>query len=270
MAQGAWRSTAAPPPWSPGSLPRSRRPGAGADTASTSRSRDFSKAMTQILRHTAPSLGIEMRPDGFCKASDVLASKPLIEFNTTVDDLTSTVQNNDKKRFATALFDGELFVRAVQGHSIEAVDDGALLRTLGPDDPDLPLVCAHGTYRRHLSRIAEEGLLAGGPSRFRSHVHCVPYDPSDERIISGMRRNCEVVLYLDLRRALRDGVPFFMSSNGVLLSPGIGGVIPAQYVQGVWDMHQKVWEDWALGRLAKEDPRPWQWTDPRPWQWTDP
>merc|ERR1719195_148324 len=132
MAQGAWRSTAAPPPWSPGSLPRSRRPGAGADTASTSRSRDFSKAMTQILRHTAPSLGIEMRPDGFCKASDALASKPLSEFHATLEDLTSTVQNNHKQRFATATFDGELFVRAVQGHSIEAVDDGLPSRPRRP------------------------------------------------------------------------------------------------------------------------------------------
>ena len=35
-----------------------------------------------------------------------------------------------------------------------------------------------------------------------------------------MRRTCEVLVYIDLARCLKDGIPFVVSANGVILSAG--------------------------------------------------
>lgn len=45
--------------------------------------------------------------------------------------------------------------------------------------------------------------------------------PDDSRVISGMRRDAQVLIYIDVRKALQAGVPFWRSENGVILSEGI-------------------------------------------------
>ena len=105
--------------------------------------------------------------------------------------------------------------------------DEALLKRLSADDADLPEVCVHGTYRRHVDSIRQKGLLPhGGRAGWRKRVHFSPCEPGSKQRISGMRGDCEVAVYVDLRAALRDGVPFFVSANEVILSPGVNGAVP--------------------------------------------
>lgn len=40
-------------------------------------------------------------------------------------------------------------------------------------------------------------------------------------VISGMRRDAQVLIYIDLKRALAAGCPFWRSENGVILSEGM-------------------------------------------------
>ena len=51
-----------------------------------------------------------------------------------------------------------------------------------------------------------------------------------------MRGNCEVAVYIDLEAALRAGVKFFLSDNGVLLTPGDRGVLDAQFISRIMDL----------------------------------
>ena len=67
-------------------------------------------------------------------------------------------------------------------------------------------------------------------------MHFTPYEPDDSRIISGVREGSDVAIYIDLQQALRHGVPFFMSSNRVILSPGIDGVIASDYILRLRDL----------------------------------
>ena len=103
-------------------------------------------------------------------------------------------------------------------------------------------------YRASLQRA----LLQGGPPSAASmYVVCLSIQVTEDPAHEG----CEVVLYLILRKALQDGAPFFMSSNGVLLSPGIDGVVPAKYVSRVWDRHGQTWMEriaaWTRRRSKK-------------------
>eukprot|EP00920_Eleutheroschizon_duboscqi_P010125 GHVT01023586.1.p1 GENE.GHVT01023586.1~~GHVT01023586.1.p1 ORF type:complete len:202 (+),score=51.31 GHVT01023586.1:276-881(+) len=59
----------------------------------------------------------------------------------------------------------------------------------------------------------------------------------DLSVISGMRRNSDVAIYVDVARALRDGIAFYEASNSVILSDGLDGVLPVCYFQVVKHMH---------------------------------
>lgn len=50
----------------------------------------------------------------------------------------------------------------------------------------------------------------------RKHIHFAKSDSS----ISGLRNNAQIHIYIDLARALRDGIKFYESDNGVILTAG--------------------------------------------------
>ena len=54
----------------------------------------------------------------------------------------------------------------------------------------------------------------------RLHIHMAVGLPGGTGVISGMRFRCAVHIYVDLPRALAAGIPFFISLNRVILSPG--------------------------------------------------
>ena len=53
-----------------------------------------------------------------------------------------------------------------------------------------------------------------------------------------MRSDCDVRIYINLRRAIDDGFTFFESANGVILCAGDKrGLLPPRYFEGV--VHKK-------------------------------
>ena len=123
----------------------------------------------------------------------------------------------------------------MQGHSIRLVDDRLLLRRLNLEDEELPL-CVHGTYYSSVDSIVQSGGLR---TRGRNHIHFTSSFPGDRRVISGMRNDCDVAIWIELRKALRDGVPFYMSVNEVILSPGIEGLVALRYFLAAQDLKTK-------------------------------
>lgn len=70
----------------------------------------------------------------------------------------------------------------------------------------------------------------------RNHIHFATGLPSDNRVTSGMRRDVDVLIYINLKKALDCGLKFYKSTNGVVLSPGDSeGVIGPQYFLKVSD-----------------------------------
>jgi 2'-phosphotransferase len=199
----------------------------------------ISKSLTQVLRHKALLLGLDVRADGYVLAEMVLRCQSVARHGATMADLQTIVSESNKQRFQLKQgLDGEddlTYIRAVQGHSMKVVQDEKLGRRLRADDSDLPSECVHGTYSRHLGSILGNGLMAGGRQgpAFRNHVHFQPHAPGDLRVISGMRHDCDIAIWVDLREALRNGIPFFMSINEIIVTPGINGVLPKEYIQKV-------------------------------------
>ena len=45
-----------------------------------------------------------------------------------------------------------------------------------------------------------------------------------------MRQDCDVAIYLDLHGAMLAGVPFYVSENQVILTPGIRGKLSPRFI----------------------------------------
>lgn len=155
-------------------------------------------------------------------------------------------------------------IRANQGHSIK-IESAGLLRPIALDaevdaaaaleDPSgtravrVPRVVVHGTYIAFWRAIVE----SGGLKRMgRNHLHCSTGLPrwakqgslageegkeavEEPEVKSGMRRDAEILVYIDVERTLKDGaMTWWLSSNGVVLTEGDeNGVVPLQYFKEV-------------------------------------
>ena len=76
--------------------------------------------------------------------------------------------------------------------------------------------------------IYRHGLRTGG----RKHIHFATALPRDMPR-SGMRSDSEVLLYLDVRAALADEVPVYLSQNRDVLTEGHGGTLPNRFISRV-------------------------------------
>ncbi|XP_075795195.1 tRNA 2'-phosphotransferase 1 isoform X5 [Pelodiscus sinensis] len=214
----------------------------------------LSKALSYVLRHGAAQLGLEMSADGFVDVASVL-SLPRFR-GVSVADVQRVVETNEKRRFALRPHpgDGHLQIRANQGHSLQQVSELELTPLLEPTD--LPQTMAHGTYLRHWPAICQGGLSRMG----RNHIHLAPGLPGDGHVLSGMRQDCDVAIVIDGPKALADGIQFYRSANGVILSPGDAeGFLPPQYFQSVLqlrpDTGEAPWSPEAIPTLPQR-PRP--------------
>lgn len=186
------------------------------------------RLLTRILRHMASELKLNMRSDGFVNVNDLLklnlktfANIPLRSH--TIDDIREAVRKDNKQRFSLVEENGELLIRANQGHTTTAVETESLLKPILSAE-EFP-VCVHGTYKRNL-----DSILASGLKRMkRLHVHFSRGLPTDGEVISGMRRDVNVLIFLDVRKALEEGMKLYISDNKVILTEGFDGVVPSKY-----------------------------------------
>jgi 2'-phosphotransferase len=152
--------------------------------------------------------------------------------HVTVTDIQNVVLSNDKQRFALNELEGEdgqtqLWIRANQGHSMDNIQP-ELKPILKVED--IPSgIAVHGTYHKPWKIIQRDGLNRMG----RNHIHFAIGEIDHSQVISGMRSNAQVLIYLDVQKALDDGIPLFLSQNNVVLSPGINGVIAPKYFKEV-------------------------------------
>ena len=171
-------------------------------------------------------------------------------------------------------------IRATQGHSIKTVEAASLLEPLSLDDESkLPETVVHGTFHGVWPLI----LQTGGLKRMnRNHVHFATgpslesvlelqaenKKPSkDNSVISGMRGDAQILIYIDIKKALAAGCPFWRSENGVILSEGLPvpdakndakgnpqKVVPLDCFQVVVERKVPMGKIWERGQVLQELP----------------
>lgn len=119
-------------------------------------------------------------------------------------------------------FDGELLIRANQGHTMKVVESDLLLEQV-EDSAEIG-DCVHGTYLVHWPFIKRQGLSKVA----RNHIHLANGMPEDGKI-RGMRSTAELFIYVDVKSAMEDGIVFYKSKNDVILTIGFDGWMPVKY-----------------------------------------
>jgi 2'-phosphotransferase len=170
----------------------------------------LSKALSYHLRHDPT---VKRDAEGFV----ALAALPI---HDPVEWVQQIVRECSKQRFTLQQRDDGWYIRANQGHSAavagQLADDTMLTRIVDPIEGVF-----HGTYRKHLPAIQRDGLNRMN----RKHIHIA----KSHAAISGQRATCDVFLYIDVARAMADGIVFYESANGVILTEGIDGTLPPTY-----------------------------------------
>lgn len=179
-----------------------------------------SKYMSWVLRHGLNDLGLKPDVEGYIKLSDFINTADA-NYKLNTDIILQIVESCPKQRFAIKKLNEDIFIRANQGHSKKVGEllesDKLLIKITKPITGVF-----HGSYKKHLESIKINGL-----NRMeRQHIHIAKFNDAK----SGKRSNCNLIVYIDMSSAMEDGIEFYESSNGVILTEGINGILLPKYL----------------------------------------
>ena len=111
---------------------------------------------------------------------------PFLSFRTAEKPYSLNCRTNDK---------GILQIRANQGHTIKDVEP-ELTKLQEPFQIENVV---HGTYEKNWDLIQKKGL-----SRMkRNHIHFAKGLPDQQGVISGMRQDCNLLIYVHIPTAVK-------------------------------------------------------------------
>ncbi|KAL7268991.1 tRNA 2'-phosphotransferase 1 [Rhizina undulata] len=236
----------------------------------------LSKALSRTLRHKAEEEGLAIRPDGFVEVSELLAMQKYKSHQLSFEKLKQLVESSDKQRFKLihrsqlpppgssdsdpedALAESissddpaDHLIRATQGHSIQ-LESAALLTPLTAETA--PPTILHGTFYGAYEAILSCNYLS---RMSRNHIHFAADLPGESGVISGMRRDAQVLIFVDVKRAIQEGgLPFWISDNGVILTEGDGnGRLGLEWVLKIEDRKEGLGVLWEAGAVVTELPK---------------
>mgnify|MGYP005989473029 CR=1 FL=1 len=165
------------------------------------------------------------------------------------------MESNEKQRFTlkptgdeSSTNAADYLIRANQGHSIK-VDSAALLVPITLEN--VPEKVLHGTYFAFWPLIVESGGLK---PMGRNHVHCSTGTP-EEGVTSGMRKDAELIIEIDVRASLEAGDKWWLSDNAVVLSEGgQEGMVSSKYFKSVTGRKIDVGTLWLDGEKVGDLP----------------
>lgn len=182
-----------------------------------------SRKLVQILRHQILEYNLNIDSKGYVKLKDLLQLREFKHIN--ISDIQCIVENNQKKRFELININGEYYIRVVQGHNNivgSMIDDNLALERI--DSKDLKILY-HGTQRTYIDSILSSGLKRMG----RKHIHLVDIIDTKEQV-SGFRRISDAIIVIDVQGCMENNIIFYKSKNNVVLTEGINGIIPKEYI----------------------------------------
>lgn len=155
-----------------------------------------SKHLSYLLRHKPENAGLTLDSEGWCDVADLI-----FKTNFTLSELQEIVASDTKQRYSLS----ETRIRANQGHSTSSV------KLIYPKAIP-PVTLFHGTHKRALPAILKQGLLPMN----RHHVH-LSADVATAETVGKRRRGELIVLKIDCKEMVKNGIPFYLSENNVWL-----------------------------------------------------
>lgn len=158
----------------------------------------ISKTMSYELRHNK---NIEMDSAGYVNLKD-FAKK----IGSSISTIKAIVDEDLKKRYSIKRIKNIEHIRANQGHSIERDLSDLLVPIILETSPKY---IVHATRKSIMGSIYENGL----DKMNRTHIHF----SLDEDSITLRNHGVDCLILVDIKRAISDGIDFFISENNVIL-----------------------------------------------------
>lgn len=209
----------------------------------------LSKTLARTLRHKAEEMELNIQPNGYVKISELLKTLP----NSNKKEIIQVVEHNQthsKARFSIS--DDGIYIRANQGHTMKCIKPELFMTLI--DDPSkfVPrnketgkFECLHGTSQQRLGgniklikdikkekdeKVGEE--FTGLSKMSRQHVHFAKGMIGEDGVKSGMRATSDIYIFCDMVEAMKAGLLFYESSNGVILTEGNkNGIVPSKFLR---------------------------------------
>ena len=186
---------------------------------------NLSCTLSFILRHDFINKNLQCDDRGYIKVKDIFLKYPLSPISD--EELELLVREDDKKRFHLIIKQDEYYIRSNQGHSMNIgllMNDELLFEKIVN-----PLnFCAHGTKQKYIDSIIKNGLQR----KNRKHIHFVSEIVRDKQL-SGYRKDSNVIIILDMKKCMEAGMLFFKSTNDVILTEGIHGIINVSFFKEI-------------------------------------
>ncbi|WP_086348989.1 RNA 2'-phosphotransferase [Candidatus Enterococcus clewellii] len=175
----------------------------------------ISKTISYALRHKPEEFDLLLDSEGYTELSEFIEKmNKTAGLALTVDKLHSLLERSDKTRWEIT----DQKIRAVYGHSIK--------KKIEKEVAVPPEYLYHGTPHKFLDSILTKGLIPKG----RQYVHLS--QEQETAVTVGKRRDdSPVILKVDTRSAVNEGVCFYQELEGIWLSDPI----PAKYLEVVTD-----------------------------------
>jgi RNA:NAD 2'-phosphotransferase (TPT1/KptA family) len=177
----------------------------------------ISKFLNLILRHKAGEFGISINSEGYVKVQDIVNADARKEI--TLEQVLETAHSCPKKRFKLKKVDEMWYICSTFGHSMRDVKGDSKLIT-NPSECDFLYFQTHlYTYKKIMSAKCFEVIK-------RNHIHfskTLPKQSSDRK----------VVICVDGRKAMNDGVKFYTSGNDFVTTTGINGRVSTKYIREI-------------------------------------
>lgn len=187
-----------------------------------------SKSMSWILRHGIDELGLVIDELGRIPLSTLLKLNQIKQLGVDETLVRTIVDISDKKRFRLDKVNGVWMIGANQGHSKEIGKKINFDKLMEKITEPIEL-CVHGTYSKFINSIKQTGLN----KMERTHIHMATGFPDDQTVISGARSSANVFILIDMEKALADGIVFYRSANGVILTSGVNGILEPKYFKDI-------------------------------------
>lgn len=188
----------------------------------------ISQSMSWVLRHGIDELGLKIDEIGRIPLQTLLELKQIKQTGATEAIVREIVETSDKQRFRLDDVNGVWMIGANQGHSKEIGDKINTSKLMEKITKPVEL-CVHGTYTKFINSIKKTGLN----KMARTHIHLATGYPDDLTVISGARNSANVFIVIDMEKALSDGIEFYRSANGVILTSGVNGILEPKYFKDI-------------------------------------
>jgi len=194
----------------------------------------LTKQMAAYLRHKGLR---SMQSDGYALVDDLANS-----CHADPAQIIEVTKMPGKQRFQT-MHDGQfLWIRATHGHTLKTVDVKSGLYV----EIKMPLpVLVHAVSGDSVAMVLAKGLSRGG----RPHLLFVDSD-QEEKLKLGFQESCNILVYVNMAKAMFAGIPFDWAPDGMVVSSGLpekkarrknekAGTIPPDFILRVSNRGEK-------------------------------